>query len=355
MGSNKDAVISKWLEGVLHEGQPGDRLPTVRALMRRFETAQRTIERVLHAEVEAGRLTMRRGAGITIAEPPADCEEWEADLLVLYRLSDSRLARNLLLELEHRLKSKRITMRQIGYSSDTQAQSVLDRMGRFRACLVQLHFEMLPISFLAALHEHAAGVVVDGVSATGIGVDAIGTNWREALMQAFHHLRRSGHDRIAFFTSNHSARQIAMARREYAQLCAANDLPAWLLETPQLPGRYRSEDIRDAIASHRDPDGRPAFSALIVWGLVEGYLLERALEDLGIMPGRDLSIILLGSVDFRSEHIQRFDVIGNSNGEKLDVFERVVLERIRSPDKAPDIHYLPIRYAAHGSVEKLNG
>lgn len=352
-GHDNERLVADWLAQALRRGQPGDRLPTVRDLMRRFGTAQRVVERALHAEVAAGRLIMRRGAGIIIAEPVVTQVAWEADLLVLYRLSDSRLARNLLQAREQRLKARGVSMLQIGYTSEAQARSVLVRLGRFRTCLVQLHFEMLPIPFLAALADHAAAVVVDGVSATGIEVDAIGTNWREALMAAFHHLRRAGHRRIAYFTSAHPARQIAMARREYRQLCAGEGLPDWLLETPELPGSYRSEDIRDAIARHLDARGRPAFSALIVWGLVEGYLLDRALYDLGLTPGRDLSVIVLGSVDFPSEHLRRFDVVGNSNDEKLDLFERVLAARIAMSPAPPEVHYLPIRHAVHGSVAEI--
>ncbi|WCR02780.1 hypothetical protein [Paracoccus saliphilus] len=67
--------------------------------------------------------------------------------------------------------------------------------------------------------------MLDGISATGIGVDAIGTNWREPLAQAFRRLRNAGHEKIAYFTSGHPARQIAMARREYKRLCASEGLP----------------------------------------------------------------------------------------------------------------------------------
>ena len=78
--------------------------------------------------------------------------------------------------------------------------------------------------------------MVDGISTTGVGVDAIGTNWREALAVAMRHLRGKGHARIGFLTSNHPARPISMARQEY--LRQAEQMPGggWLIALDALPG-----------------------------------------------------------------------------------------------------------------------
>lgn len=353
---NVDAHLTAWITEQIAHLAPGDRLPTVRAIMARFGTAQRRVERALAPFVADGRLESRRGLGIVVAESAhAAAAGDEADLLLLYRLSDSRLARNLLQEVEARLRGRGISMLQVGYASERQAVDLLQRIGRFRACLIQLHFETLSIPFLAALGAHAQHVVIDGVSATGIEADGIGTNWREALSRAFHRLFLAGHRRIAFLTSAHGARQIAMARREYLMLCElfTPEAGPFLLEIDKLPGDYRSEDIVDAIAPLQAPGGVLPFTALIVWGVVEGYLLERALHGLGLRPGLDLSLILLGSVDFPSEHRNIFDTVGNSNEEKLDLFERVILARIAGESWPARTHYLPIHDRRQGSVRDL--
>ena len=49
--------------------ETGDRLPTVREMMRRFSTAQRTVEEALRPYLDDGRLVSRPGAGIVIADP----------------------------------------------------------------------------------------------------------------------------------------------------------------------------------------------------------------------------------------------------------------------------------------------
>ena len=92
------------------------------------------------------------------------------------------------------------------------------------------------------------------------------------------------------------------------------------------------------------------FTALITWGVVDGHLVGRAFDALRLVPGPDLSLVILGSVDFRSEHLDRFDVVGNSNAEKIDTFERVVLSRLDPDGPAPATHYLPIRHLEQGSV-----
>ncbi len=349
------ANIRTALDAFIATAEPGDRLPTMREMMRQHATAQRTVEEALRPYLESGRLNARPGAGIVVADPAGGQKKavhFEADLLVLYRNSDSRLARNLLQEMERRLKARGISILQIGYTSEAQALAVLERIGRFRTCLLQVNFEVLSIEFLAALRRHVDSIVIDGVSATGIDVDSVGTNWREALSVAFRILRDRGHEEIAFLTSGHTARQIAMARREFRMLSGALPDPSrsWLVEIDALPGSYQIGDISDALGRLRRRNGRLPFTALIVWGVVEGFILERALSDIGQGIGGDLSVVLLGSVDFPSEHLGRFDVVGNSNAEKLDVFETVISDRVAGRERAPQTHYLAVSYADHGSI-----
>ncbi len=351
--------IGDWLEETLASARPGDRLPTVKALMRQHRTAQRTVEQALRPFLAAGRIRAQPGTGLVVAGtlPSPASDIWEGDLLVLYRISDSRLARSVLQEMEQRLRARGRSVLQIGYSSEAQALDVLSRMGRFKACLIQIHFEVVSIEFLAALQRHARSIILDGVSAVGIDADAIGTNWREALSIAFRTLQDEGHARIGFLTSGHDARQIAMARREFRLLCRWLPDPRanWLIEMDGLPGDTQIGDITAALGPLRDGEGRLPFTALIAWGIVEGFVLERGLTDMGQRIGDELSVMLLGSTDFPSEHVRRFDVIGNSHGEKLDTFERVITERLDDPDGAPTVHYLPIGHVVHGSVVRLKG
>lgn len=353
----KILAIRQWLDETLEAGEPGDRLPNIKTIMRRFETAQRTVQHALMPAVEDGRLRAQPGAGLVISNPEqtASTERWEGDLLVLYRISDSRLARNVLQEMETRLKSRGLKILQIGYSSEAQALDVLRRMGRFKSCLIQIHFEVISIALLAALRRCARHIIVDGVSAVGIDADAIGTNWREALSVAFRTLQQQGHRRIGFLTSAHEARQIAMARREFQLLCRwlPDPTEGHLVKIDKLPGAIQIDDVKAALGPLREPSGGLPFSALIVWGIVEGFVLERALTDLGQDIGNELSVILLGSTDFQSEHIGRFDVIGNSHQEKLDVFERVVRQRIALDATPPQVHYLDIDHVLHGSVVSI--
>jgi len=350
----KITAIRSWLDQTLEGATPGDRLPNVKAIMRQFATAQRTVQQALKPAIDGGRLRAQPGSGLIICDPDreAPAAAWEGDLLVLYRISESRLARSVLQEMEARLKSRGSKILQIGYSSEAQALDVLRRMGRFKACLIQIHFEVISIDFLAALRQCARHIIVDGVSAVGIDADAIGTNWREALSVAFRTLQEQGHQRIGFLTSAHQARQISMARREFRLLCRWLPDPAegYLIEIDKLPGAMHIDDVKGALAPLRRADGRLPFTALIAWGIVEGFVLERALTDLDADVGNTLSVMLLGSTDFPSEHINRFDVIGNSHAQKLDVFEQVISRRIALDRTSPQVHYLEIDHIRHGSV-----
>ncbi len=356
--ASKLRSLTEWLDARISGAAPGDHLPTVREMMRRFSTAQRTVERALQPYLAEGRIRARPGAGIVVCDPYEQDEQeaWEGDLLVLYRVSDSRIARNVLQEVEQRLKQRGISVLQIGYSTEEQALSVLGKIGKFKTCLLQLHFEVLSIEFLAALRKHVKSIVIDGVSATGIDADAVGTNWREALSVAFGVLRDKGHERIAFLTSAHKARQIAMARREYLLLSKSlpSSRPEWLIEIDKLPGGYSVADIQEALARQQKPDGSLPFTALIVWGVTEGFMLERAIHELGPAVHENLSVVMLGSADFASEHLNRFDVVGNSNAEKFALFETLLADRVAFRDREPETHYLEISYKPHGSIIKLD-
>ena len=349
--------LAQWLDRFIVAAGHGDRVPTIRQLKQRFSISQRNIEKVLKPYFESGRLVSRRGSG-TVVQDPGHREpepEWESDLLVLYRISDSRLAHTVLQETEQRLKSRGVSILQMGYSSDEHMLSVLERIGVFKVCLIQIHFEVLSIELLTALKRHAKSIVVDGVSAVGIDADAIGTNWREALSIAFRQLEGKGHRKIGFLTSSHEARQIAMARREFEVLSGWLPEPdsGYLLEIDRLPGAMQIEDIKNALRPSLDENGKLPFTALIVWGVVEGFMLQRALTDLKQDIGAGLSVIMLGSTDFYSEHIEVFNMVGNSNTEKLDTFERVLLERIAFSGSKPKAHYLKIGQVEHGSVQQV--
>lgn len=342
------------LEQLVSNGQPGERLPRVRDLMVEYQTSQRIVQRAMAQLIETGQIRARPGAGLLISEPPkAEAASYAADCLILYRGSESRLARSLLIELVSRLRRKGYRIVQKAFYDDGQAVSFLEGQGRYRCCLLQANFESISVAFLARIGETVDALVIDGTSVAGIDADVIGTNWREALSVGYRHLKEQGHDRIGFLTSSHDARQIAMARREFLLLSdwQGREPHPRLHTVPRLPGSYRREELAEALPDATGGDG--ATTALIVWGLVDGYLMESVLRERGLRPGRDLSVMLLGSVDVVSEHVSRFDVVGNSDAEKLDLFEQVVQSRIEGDQTAPRTHYLPIYLQVNGSIRLL--
>lgn len=338
---------------LLARGLPGERLPRIRDLMTEFKTSQRVVQRAIAPFVAAGRIEARPGAGLVIAAAPAARKAYQGDCLILYRGSQSRLARTLLIELVARLQRKGYRVVLQGFEDETTIIGFLGDQGPFRCCLLQANFEIVSVGLLAKIKSVADALVIDGVSVTGIDADVIGTNWREALSVGYRKLGAQGHERIGFLTSSHDARQIAMARREFL-LLSGWEGPAphpRLHMVPRLPGAYRCEELTTALP---DPGtDAEATTALIVWGLVDGYLMDAALHERGLRPGVDVNLLLLGSVDVPSEHVSRFDVVGNSDAEKLDLFERVVTARIEGDARPPKTHYLPIYLRENGSIRLL--
>lgn len=323
--------------------------------MAEYGTSQRVVARALEPLVEAGLVRARRGAGLRVAEAraPEPAAHYMTDCLILYRSSESRLAQSVLLELQQRLRASGLHVTLMGFDDEPSAMERLARLGRARCCLVQINFEIVSIEFLSCVRAHADALVIDGVSVTGIDADVIGTNWREALSIAYRSLVDKGHRRIAFLTSSHGARQIAMARREFLLLSGCRDAPdhPLMFQVDALPGSYPRVAIERALPDPKDArQGAERCTALIVWGLVDGHLLDGAMNERGLKLGVDLSVMLLGSIDVSSEHVARFDVTGNSHAEKLDLFEQIVRARIAGDPVPPRTHYLPIHVIENGSV-----
>lgn len=323
--------------------------------MAEYGTSQRVVERALKPLVEAGVVRARRGAGLRVVEAPTPepAAHYATDCLILYRSSESRLAQSVLLELQQRLRASGLHVTLMSFDDEPSAIERLERQGRARCCLVQINFEIVSIAFLACVRAHADALVIDGISVTGIDADVIGTNWREALSIAYRSLVEKGHRRIAFLTSSHGARQVAMARREFLLLSGCRDAPdhPLLFQVDALPGSYPRAAIERALPITKGAKKRTEdYTALIVWGLVDGSLLDGPLIERGLRLGVDLSVMLLGSIDVPSEHLERFDVIGNSHVEKLDLFERIVRSRIAGDPAPPRTHYLPIHFVENGSV-----
>ena len=304
--------------------------------------------------VTAGKIEVRRGLGMVISAVEQTAQTYDADCLILYRNSESRLPRTLLIELVAHLRRCGYRVVLSGYDTEARALELLKGRGRVRCCLLQTNFEIVPVQLLAQIKTVADSLVIDGVSVTGIDADVIGTNWREALSIGYRKLISQGHTRVSFLTSAHEARQIAMARREFLLLSdwqGSGPCPL-LCQVDRLPGSYQRKDLLAALQSLNSKDG--AVTALIVWGLVDGYLLDSVLSEKNLRLGEDVSILLLGSVDVASEHVTRFDVVGNSDAEKLQLFKDTIISRIDGSTDTAKTHYLPIYILEQGSIQLLD-
>ena len=347
--------VENWIDQAIARGSPGERLPNMKTLMKEFRVGQKIIQAAVKPHVDSGLLVSQRGLGLMINgsdKPSTGAATWDGDLLVLRRTCESAIAAKLIRGLERAMTQRGLSLLQVGYSEQSQALEALGSLGRFKVCLLQSHFERQSIDFLYALKRHARHIVVDGAHITGIDIDSVGTDWRGALLFAFHQLRELGHRDIAFLTSAHSARTIAMPRREFSELSEFDDNAAHcpVIQLDALPGDYRSDDIVAALAPHCRATKGFRFTALIAWGVVDGAVLAQSLRRLGCRVPDDLSVILLGSTDRISEHLATFDVIGNSDADKLLQFVQVINERMADSGNAKENHYLHFACAEHGSV-----
>ena len=240
-----------------------------------------------------------------VADPSRvrSAEVHDADVLVLYRLSDSRLARNVLTEIEGRLRPRGI--------KHAAGRICLRGAGNFAFWNGSGGFGWAhPAAFRKPVDAGSSPPCtpnwqplssIDGVSATGIEADGNGHKLARSALPGVSPAVQGGAppDRIS---------DLRRIRRGRSRWRAANTWPCARCDPESASDaagggqaarqNYRSEDMAAVLRAVSDGAGRPPFTALIVWGVVEGYLLERALADLGWKPGIDIGVVAAGKRRF---------------------------------------------------------
>jgi DNA-binding LacI/PurR family transcriptional regulator len=333
--------------GLAQRGQEGDRLPTIRALMRQFGLSQARVQAVL-AELhergaiiaEVGRGTFLAGPGLIgeISAPDAPAEVGRS-VLILRRTVATRRARMVLEEVGRRLAASGHRTLEIGYSDAPHACRVLRTLPRFDACLLSSAFEPMPIEMLAALRRKAAAVVVDGAWLTGADIDSIGFEWGASVEQAIATLRAAGHARIALATTARPFLANILGLHRYDALRQRSDgaalLPPILLDL--LPTDGLAAAIVAALAALEAPP-----TALIAWGIEDGEAFRAVLEEAGFPVPDRLSVILLGRTDIPEEGAGFFDVVGYRTDAQCDAVHAALLRRWDHPDAPHTLRLMPV-------------
>ena len=340
----------------------GDRLPTVRWLMREFGLSQTSVQRAL-AELKArGLIAAEAGRGtFVVGHPPHALDEAQPigagsrrrSVLILRRHVSIRRGRVVLNSLQRRLTELDHQTLEVAYSDADHARHVLQTLPRFDACVVQNSFETMPIEMLAAVRRKADAIIVDGASLVGTDVDVVGFEWGEPVDRAVALLRGQGHRRLGFATTASPFLANELGRHRYEHLRARADDPG-LLQPPCCSGNFPTRATRRRSspcsapgptrrASSRLPDLSPGASN-------SGAVFRTLLDQASIRVPEDLSIVLLGRTDIEEESGGFFAMIGCRASDQCDALLDALVKRWAQPRSPHGLRFTPVHERAGASV-----
>lgn len=359
--------LEQYLEQLARDARPGDRFPTVRDLMRRFGASQMLVQRALEGmktrgliDSQVGRGTFFRGNGApagAAATPPgpdavAPRQARAVRSVLLLRRSISIARGRVLAEgLQRRLAADGHKVLEVSYTDPGHALDVLKALPRFDACVVQSTYKTIPIGLLAALKDKSDVLAVDGAALVGADVEAVGTEWGEPLAVAIALLQQRGHQRIAYASTSQPFLAVQLGRRRFDHLSAT--LPGVELQAitvPLMPDGDYAQTLAAMIKASLDTSGRPAFTALVAWGIEDGARFRALLSEIGIDVPASLSVVLLGRTDLANEHASFFDVVGCSVADQVEALHRAINARWADPSAPYGVWLTPVTRREGASV-----
>lgn len=349
------AELQQFLDDLARQASPGDRLPPIRDLMRRFGASQQVVQRALQdlkarglIDSQVGRGTYFHGASGVAAMAAAP----RARSVLLLRRSISIVRGRALMDgLLQRFTADGHRVLEVSYTDPDHALQVLKGLPRFDACVVQSTFKILTLELLAALREKCSVLAVDGATLAGTDVEVVGMEWGEPLAAAVDLLQQHGHQRIAYASTSHLFLANQLGQRRFEQLQHARPtLQGQLLLLPHLPGDDYEAALVDLIRQSLQADGRPSFTALAAWGIEDGARLRRLLAEVGLDVPTALSVVLLGRTDLANEHAGFFDTIGCQVADQISRLHQAVVARWADATRPYGVQLIPLTTRAGQSV-----
>jgi DNA-binding LacI/PurR family transcriptional regulator len=360
--------LEQFLEQLAREAQPGDRLPTIRELMRRFGASQMLVQRAFQGlkakgliEAQVGRGTYFRGrangaAAAGTPDPRADAAERHRSpavksILLLRRSISIARGRVLLEGLQRRLAADGHRVLEVSYTDPDHALTVLKGLPRFDACVVQSTYKTIPIDLLAALKDKSDVLAVDGAALVGADVEAVGTEWGEPLAAAVALLQQQGHQRIGYATTSHPFLAIQLGRRRFESLSKTlAGVELQQITVPMLPDEDYAAELVGMLEASVDSAGHLPFTALVAWGIEDGAKFRSLLTDAGLAVPAALSVVLLGRTDLVNEHADFFHTVGCSVADQIEALQWAIRARWADPAGPYGIRLTPVTARAGASV-----
>lgn len=351
---NTTTDLEQFLDQLARDARPGDRLPPIRDLMRRFGASQMLVQRAFQSlkargliASQVGRGTYFQGEGapviVSAGSTSAGARSSVRSVLLLRRSISIVRGRVLVEGLQRRFTADGHRVLEVSYTDPDHARTVLKGLPSFDACVIQSTFKPITIEVLAALREKCEVLAVDGAALAGTDVDAVGMEWGEPLATAIALLQRQGHRRIAYATTSQPFLASQLGRRRFEYLHnTLTGVELQAISVPHLPDENYEAGLVDMIAVGRDASGRLPFTALVAWGIEDGAKFRRLLSAIGLSVPAALSVVLLGRTDLANEHADFFDTIGCSVADQIEGLYQAITARWADPSTPYGVRLIPV-------------
>lgn len=365
MDDKPQLVILEKLTEIIDSASHGERLPTVRDLMKQYRVGQATVQEAFAILKKQGLISAQVGRGSYVIKAtgsgqmqtlPERSPSRLQSLLILSNSSMNErcaLVQNLIVE---KMKTIGGSVMQISYHDIDHLLLILKSIPTFDAIVMQSHYENIPVRLLAMLQAKSKALVLDGHTLSGVDIDRIGVDWSEALGMALDHLTELNHREIALVSLDSAAHPILSARRLFDRLThwQGHRIGTHVATLPgiQHPTQGVSEALARSLDSLRGEDGRLTVTAVMLLGVSDGMGAREVLEKLEKQaPG--VSVVLLGHPDVPTEHLDYFSIAGGNHTDGANALYETVQRRLLDRLLPPQIVYLSCQFRQRPSSKRL--
>lgn len=355
--------LELFLDELARDARPGDRLPSIRELMRRFGVSQIVVQRgfqglqakgITSSHVGRGTFFAGEGSRELVAKkgPSATARTPSVRSVLLLRRSISIVRGRVVLEgLQRRFTADGHRVLEVSYTDPAHARTVLKGLPHFDACVVQSTFNTITVDLLAALSEKCNVLAVDGLALVGTDVEAVGMEWGEPLTAALAVLQQLGHRQIAYATTSHPFLASELGRRRFEHIKLASAGIEWQsMAVPHLPDEDYEAGLVEMIKGGIDASGHLPYTALVAWGIEDGAKFRALLAAVGVDIPSTLSVVLLGRTDLANEHADFFDTIGCSTADQVELLYQAINARWADMSIPYGVRMVPVTGRAGNST-----
>jgi len=275
----------------------GAKLPTVRALMKRYGVGQGIIRQAVALLEREGAVRAEVGRGTFVRRPSGLHPAAQRSVIILNHERPGLRRELIAARIHEQLLAGGARSVLMTYSDLAHAGDWVRAMPSVDACILLPQTDLLPAGILATLKSRCRAVVIEGYPIEHLDVDAVATDWLLAIELAVGHLRGQGHTRIGLLLNDNRNRYTRDGARFFGSLSR-------LAGMDHCPVVYRDDN------GNLDPHALEGCTAVIAWS-ADATAALRAAGASGA-PAAARPIVAIENPDLDHPALAGIPVVGRS-------------------------------------------